>query len=114
MWQYYVLVTLTFLALIGSINRYGKPPEVKHIDAAHAVVGLIVCPLMLWMQYGLLSSHWMWLSIGMMSLAILSSFKVLFEILVIRKVTTGDSRLGTILLLISITCYTIFYFKYVV
>lgn len=113
MWQYYVLMVLSILALIGGIKRYGEPSRVVHYTTSHVVFGIIVCSVMLWMQYTLLSVNWMWLSYALMTVAILNSSKMLFEMIFLRSSKSADPRYGTLMIILTIIFYTIFYIKFV-
>lgn len=114
MWQYYVMMVLLVVAFVSGLASKDKSIEVKHLSPAEAVTALVVVSLVTWLSWSLLSVNWMWLSIGLMAVSILSMVQMTYYCAILRKTVSGHSSYGTFICIVQGVAYTIFYFKYVV
>lgn len=112
MWQYYVLMALCVLAVVTGIYNRDKVRTPIHITPTQAIITVVLGCLMTWLIWSFLSVNWMWLSIGLMAIALSNLARMVMLSLVERR-TPQDSSYGSLIAIAYGVAYTVFYLKYV-
>lgn len=112
MWQYYVLMSFCVLAVIVGVSNKDSVRTSTLLTPSLSITSVAVGCLMTWLIWSFLSVNWMWLSIGLMAIAILNMVRLTMQVLLERR-TIPDNGSGTILAILYGIAYTVFYLKFV-